>query len=259
MADNTTGTTGTKTAAPGHRQPGQPPPKPRFGVGALGRVAEITGKRPIFYHCDLLDGNTVHKIFAKHKIDFVIHFAAMKAVGESMQFPLIYYKNNVIGTINLIEKWNIIALRYFNPVGAHPSGRLGEDPTKAFTNLMPYIGQVAIGKKPNLTIFGSDYNTPDGTGVRDYIHVMDLASGHVAALTKLYLEHLKFKAYNLGLGHGISVLEFVYQFEQLTSVHIPYILSGRRVGDVATLICDGTHGQRQLQWKPNRNFKVMCK
>ncbi|KAK4308937.1 hypothetical protein Pmani_019400 [Petrolisthes manimaculis] len=338
MADNTNNPTGTKTAAPTTDNPANPPKTKMSAptktvfvtggtgyigshcivdlltegyqvvtidnltnsrVGALGRVAEITGKRPIFYQCDLLDGNTVHKIFAKHKIDFVIHFAAMKAVGESMQFPLIYYKNNVIGTINLIEamkahhvynlvfsssctvygdpehlpiteqhptgnvtnvygrtkylieemlkdlsradeKWNIIALRYFNPVGAHPSGRLGEDPTKAFTNLMPYIGQVAIGKKPNLTIFGSDYNTPDGTGVRDYIHVMDLASGHVAALTKLYLEHLKFK------------------FEKLTSVHIPYILSGRRVGDVATLICDGTHGQRQLQWKPNRNFKVMC-
>ncbi|KAK4308956.1 hypothetical protein Pmani_019392 [Petrolisthes manimaculis] len=258
MADNTTGTTGTKTAAPGHRQPGQPPPKPRFGVGALGRVAEITGKRPIFYHCDLLDGNTVHKIFAKHKIDFVIHFAAMKAVGESMQFPLIYYKNNVIGTINLIEKWNIIALRYFNPVGAHPSGRLGEDPTKAFTNLMPYIGQVAIGKKPNLTIFGSDYNTPDGTGVRDYIHVMDLASGHVAALTKLYLEHLKFKTYNLGTGEGVSVLQLVKTFESVTNTTITYNLQPRREGDIVAMYANTQLANIQLKWTHKYNLKMMC-
>ncbi|KAK8374713.1 hypothetical protein O3P69_018676 [Scylla paramamosain] len=286
--------------------------------GALRRVEEITGKKVTFYQCDLLDGETVHKIFAKHKIDYVIHFAAMKAVGESMQFPLIYYKNNVIGTINLIEamkannvyqmvfsssctvygdpehlpitedhptgavtnvygrtkylieemlkdlsraeeKWNIIALRYFNPVGAHPSGRLGEDPTKNFTNLMPYIGQVAIGKKPNLTIFGSDYDTPDGTGVRDYIHVMDLASGHVSALTKLDQEHLKFKPLNLGLGHGISVLEFVKEFERLTKVHIPYEFAGRRIGDVATLVCDGSRGMKELKWQPTRSFQVMCK
>ncbi|XP_063883235.1 UDP-glucose 4-epimerase-like isoform X3 [Scylla paramamosain] len=285
--------------------------------GALRRVEEITGKKVTFYQCDLLDGETVHKIFAKHKIDYVIHFAAMKAVGESMQFPLIYYKNNVIGTINLIEamkannvyqmvfsssctvygdpehlpitedhptgavtnvygrtkylieemlkdlsraeeKWNIIALRYFNPVGAHPSGRLGEDPTKNFTNLMPYIGQVAIGKKPNLTIFGSDYDTPDGTGVRDYIHVMDLASGHVSALTKLDQEHLKFKPLNLGLGHGISVLEFVKEFERLTKVHIPYEFAGRRIGDVATLVCDGSRGMKELKWQPTRSFQVMC-
>ncbi|KAK8742883.1 hypothetical protein OTU49_001708 [Cherax quadricarinatus] len=285
--------------------------------GALRRVQEITGKSVTFYECDLLDGRAVHAIFAKHKIDYVIHFAAMKAVGESMQFPLIYYKNNVIGTINLIEamkansvyqmvfsssctvygdpehlpitedhptgavtnvygrtkylieemlkdlshaeeKWNIIALRYFNPVGAHPSGRLGEDPTKNFTNLMPYIGQVAIGKKPSLTIFGCDYDTPDGTGVRDYIHVMDLASGHVSALSKLDEEHLRFKPLNLGLGHGLSVLEFIKEFERVSKVHIPYEYSGRRVGDVATLVCDGTRGVKELKWKPTRDFQVMC-
>ncbi|XP_071548623.1 UDP-glucose 4-epimerase-like isoform X5 [Panulirus ornatus] len=285
--------------------------------GALRRVQEITGKSVTFYECDLLDGQAVHKIFAKHKIDYVIHFAAMKAVGESMQFPLIYYKNNVIGTINLVEamkahnvyqmvfsssctvygdpehlpitedhptgavtnvygrtkylieemlkdlsraeeKWNIIALRYFNPVGAHPSGRLGEDPTKSFTNLMPYIGQVAIGKKQSLTIFGCDYDTPDGTGVRDYIHVMDLASGHVSALSKLDDEHLRFKPLNLGLGHGLSVLEFVKEFEQVAKVHIPYEFVGRRIGDVATLVCDGSQGMKNLKWQPTRNFQVMC-
>ncbi|XP_042884947.1 UDP-glucose 4-epimerase-like isoform X2 [Penaeus japonicus] len=285
--------------------------------GALTRVQEITGKPVIFYQCDLLDGEAVNKIFSKHKIDYVIHFAAMKAVGESMQFPLIYYKNNVIGTINLIEamkannvhqlvfsssctvygdpehlpitedhptgnvtnvygrtkylieemlkdlskaeeKWNIIALRYFNPVGAHPSGRLGEDPTKNFTNLMPYIGQVAIGKKPSLTIFGSDYETEDGTGVRDYIHVMDLASGHVAALSKLDREHLRYKPLNLGLGVGLSVLEFIKEFERVSKVQIPYEYVGRRVGDVATLVCDGSRGVKELNWQPTRNFQVMC-
>ncbi|XP_047481029.1 UDP-glucose 4-epimerase-like isoform X2 [Penaeus chinensis] len=285
--------------------------------GALTRVQEITGKPVTFYQCDLLDGEAVNKIFSKHKIDYVIHFAAMKAVGESMQFPLIYYKNNVIGTINLVEamkannvyqlvfsssctvygdpehlpitedhptgnvtnvygrtkylieemlkdlskaeeKWNIIALRYFNPVGAHPSGRLGEDPTKNFTNLMPYIGQVAIGKKPSLTIFGSDYDTADGTGVRDYIHVMDLASGHVAALSKLDREHLRYKPLNLGLGVGLSVLEFIKKFERVSKVQIPYEYVGRRVGDVATLVCDGGRGVKELNWQPLRNFEVMC-
>ncbi|XP_066957229.1 UDP-glucose 4-epimerase-like isoform X2 [Macrobrachium rosenbergii] len=241
----------------------------------------------------------------------------MKAVGESMQFPLIYYKNNVIGTINLMEamkahnvyqmvfsssctvygdpehlpitedhptgnvtnvygrtkylieemlkdlsraeeKWNIISLRYFNPVGAHPSGRLGEDPTKNFTNLMPYIGQVAIGKKESLTIFGNDYNTVDGTGVRDYIHVMDLASGHVAALSKLEKEHLRYKPLNLGLGHGLSVLQFVKEFERITQTTIPYHFVERRVGDVATLFCDGSRSMEELNWKPIRDFQVMC-
>ncbi|RXG58849.1 UDP-glucose 4-epimerase, partial [Armadillidium vulgare] len=213
-----------------------------------------------------------------HKIDLVIHFAAMKAVGESMQFPLIYYKNNVIGTINLVEamknhgvynlvfsssctiygdpehlpitedhptgnvtnvygrtKWNIISLRYFNPVGAHPSGRLGEDPTKAFTNIMPYIGQVALKKKPYLTIFGIDYDTIDGTGVRDYIHVMDLASGHVSALTHLQKNHLRYRTYNLGTGEGVSVLQLVKAFERITEAEIPYQGLPRREGDIVSM------------------------
>ncbi|KAK4308954.1 hypothetical protein Pmani_019392 [Petrolisthes manimaculis] len=156
------------------------------------------------------------------------------------------------------EKWNIIALRYFNPVGAHPSGRLGEDPTKAFTNLMPYIGQVAIGKKPNLTIFGSDYNTPDGTGVRDYIHVMDLASGHVAALTKLYLEHLKFKTYNLGTGEGVSVLQLVKTFESVTNTTITYNLQPRREGDIVAMYANTQLANIQLKWTHKYNLKMMC-
>lgn len=221
---------------------------------ALKRVENITGKEVIFYKLDLLDKAALAGIFEKHNIDCVIHFAAMKAVGESMEYPLLYYKNNLIGMLNLLEvmeafecyqlvfsssctvygepthlpitethsiggnitnvygktkyfieemlqdivhsneKWNIIALRYFNPVGAHPSGLIGEDPTKPFTNIMPFISQVAIGHKPVLTIFGGDYNTVDGTGVRDYIHVMDLATGHLAALRLLFRKHLHLKA-----------------------------------------------------------------
>ncbi|XP_069164483.1 UDP-glucose 4-epimerase isoform X1 [Procambarus clarkii] len=286
-------------------------------AGALSRVQEITGKSVTFYQCDLLDGNAVHAIFAKHKIDYVIHFAAMKAVGESMQFPLIYYKNNVIGTINLIEamkansvyqmvfsssctvygdpehlpitedhptgavtnvygrtkylieemlkdlsraeeKWNIIALRYFNPVGAHPSGRLGEDPTKNFTNLMPYIGQVAIGKKPSLTIFGCDYDTADGTGVRDYIHVMDLASGHVSALSKLDEEHLRFKTYNLGTGQGVSVLQLVKAFEAVTDTKVAYELKPRREGDIVSMFANTTLAKKELGWTAKYSLENMC-
>ncbi|ROT67458.1 UDP-glucose 4-epimerase [Penaeus vannamei] len=285
--------------------------------GALTRVQEITGKPVTFYQCDLLDGEAVNKIFSKHKIDYVIHFAAMKAVGESMQFPLIYYKNNVIGTINLIEamkannvyqlvfsssctvygdpehlpitedhptgnvtnvygrtkylieemlkdlskaeeKWNIIALRYFNPVGAHPSGRLGEDPTKNFTNLMPYIGQVAIGKKPSLTIFGNDYDTVDGTGVRDYIHVMDLASGHVAALSKLDKEHLRYKTYNLGTGKGVSVLQLVKAFEAMTDTKVSYELKPRREGDIVSMFANSALAKEELGWTAKYSLENMC-
>ncbi|XP_076069465.1 UDP-glucose 4-epimerase-like isoform X5 [Oratosquilla oratoria] len=285
--------------------------------GALRRVQEITGKKVIFYQCDLLDGDKVHQIFAKHKIDYVIHFAAMKAVGESMQFPLIYYKNNVIGTINLMEamkehgvyqmvfsssctvygdpewlpitedhptgnvtnvygrtkylieemlkdlsraepKWNIIALRYFNPVGAHPTGRLGEDPTKNFTNLMPYIGQVAIGKKPHLTIFGSDYDTRDGTGVRDYIHVMDLASGHVAALNKLDSAHQNYKTYNLGTGEGASVLQLVKAFEAVTKTKVACELLPRREGDIVSMYANTALALKELGWSSKYSLEQMC-
>ncbi|XP_018015062.1 UDP-glucose 4-epimerase isoform X2 [Hyalella azteca] len=286
--------------------------------GALKRVEELTGKSVTFYQCDMLDAVALEAVFAKHHIDYVIHFAAMKAVGESMLFPLIYYKNNVIGTINLVEamkkhnvtqlvfsssctvygdpatlpitedhptgnvtnvygrtkylieemlkdlsradpdKWNIISLRYFNPVGAHPSGRMGEDPTKPFTNLMPYISQVAIGKRDKLTIFGDDYDTVDGTGVRDYIHVMDLASGHVAALDRLDSEHLRYKNYNLGLGHGLSVLELKREFEKVCGKIVPYVMEPRRVGDVATLYCTASLAERELKWKATRNIQVMC-
>ncbi|GLH06219.1 UDP-glucose 4-epimerase, partial [Gryllus bimaculatus] len=293
---------------------------PKGEAPSLKRVEQITGKKVTFYPCDLLDKARLAKIFSEHEIDCVIHFAAMKAVGESMQVPLLYYKNNIVGTINLLEvmkdhncyqlvfsssctvygnpdtlpitedhptgtvtnvygrtkyfieemlkdisaaekNWNIVSLRYFNPVGAHSSGLIGEDPTKAFTNLMPYMAQVAIGNKANLTIYGGDYDTVDGTGVRDYIHVMDLASGHVAALSKLQKEHLRLKASSniawlnnenilTSLGTGLSVKQLVHEFEHATGTSIPICMGGRRIGDVDSLICDGTLAMHELEWKP---------
>jgi len=234
-----------------------------------------------------------------------------------MQFPLLYYKNNLIGMINLLEvmadhdcyqlvfsssctvygepqelpiteshitgnvtnvygrtkffieemlkdithsneKWNIIALRYFNPVGAHPSGLIGEDPTKAFTNLMPYMAQVALGKKPTLTIFGGDYETPDGTGVRDYIHVMDLAAGHVSALSMLEKKHLRLKAYNLGTGTGVSVMQLVKAFEKVTNTKVPYEILPRREGDIVSMYANTTLAEQELDWKATHSLEQMC-
>ncbi|XP_075215500.1 UDP-glucose 4-epimerase-like isoform X1 [Lycorma delicatula] len=284
---------------------------------SLKRVEQITGKPVTFYQCDLLDKAALEDVFSKHKISCVIHFAAMKAVGESMQVPLLYYKNNLIGTINLLEvmkqyqcfqlvfsssctvygnpehlpiteehptgnttnvygrtkyfieemlkdisasdkNWNIISLRYFNPVGAHPSGLIGEDPTKAYTNLMPYMAQVAIGNKPCLTIFGGDYNTQDGTGVRDYIHVMDLATGHVAALKKLQKEHLRLKMYNLGTGRGISVLELLKTFETVTKAKVPYSIEDRREGDIVSMFANTALAKEELGWEAKYTLQQMC-
>lgn len=284
---------------------------------ALKRVEQITGKPVKFYKCNLLNKNDLEAIFEKHTINAVIHFAAMKAVGESMQLPLLYYKNNLIGMINLLEvmkkfevyqlvfsssctvygepkelpiteeketgnvtnvygrtkyfieemlkdisnadsKWNIIALRYFNPVGAHSSGLIGEDPTKQFTNIMPYISQVATGKKDTLTIFGNDYETPDGTGVRDYIHVMDLASGHVAALNKLATSHLGLKVYNLGTGKGVSVLELLQTFERVNNVKVPYVIEKRRHGDISSMYADASLAESDLHWKASKTLEEMC-
>nr|CAD7587643.1 unnamed protein product [Timema genevievae] len=285
---------------------------------SLKRVEQITGKTVTFYQCDLLDKPRLNKIFCEHKIDCVIHFAAMKAVGESMQVPLLYYKNNIIGTINLLEvmkendcyqlvfsssctvygdpehlpitedhptgsvtnvygrtkffieemlkdishaekSWNIISLRYFNPVGAHPSGLIGEDPTKAFTNLMPYMAQVAMGNKPSLTIFGGDYDTVDGTGVRDYIHIMDLASGHVAALAKLKKDHLRLKFYNLGLGIGLSVRQLIEEFTAVTGIPIRCKIGPRRVGDVDSLTYNLGTGQGVSVLQLLRTFEAITK
>ncbi|XP_057367809.1 uncharacterized protein LOC130688820 isoform X1 [Daphnia carinata] len=284
---------------------------------SLERVEKITGKKVTFYQCDLLDYERLDKIFSQHKIDCVIHFAAMKAVGESMEVPLLYYKNNVVGTINLLEvmkshecyqlvfsssctvygnpevlpitedspignvtnvygrtkylieemlmdlsrsdeKWNICSLRYFNPVGAHPSGLIGEDPTKPYSNLMPYIAQVALGNKPSVVVFGNDYNTPDGTGVRDYIHVMDLASGHVAALAKVEKDKLRYRVYNLGLGKGLSVLELIDLFVKTTNTKVPFVFVGRRVGDVDTLVCECQLAIKELNWHPKYDSVRMC-
>jgi len=285
---------------------------------AIKRVEKITGQPVIFYQCDLLDIESVEEIFEMHRIDSVIHLAALKAVGESMLMPLLYYKNNIIGVINLLDvmkkysvhnmvfsssctvygepkvlpitedkpignnitnvygrtkffieeilsdvsrsddSWNIIALRYFNPVGAHESGLMGEDPTKQFTNIMPFISQVAMGNKAALTIFGDDYDTPDGTGIRDYIHVMDLAAGHVAALEKLEKEHLKLKAYNLGTGKGVSVLELVRAFEQTNNVQVPYEIEKRREGDISMMYADPSLAHKELNWQATRSLKDMC-
>ncbi|XP_057326051.1 UDP-glucose 4-epimerase-like [Microplitis mediator] len=284
---------------------------------ALQRVEEITKKKIHFYNCDLTDRDKLGQIFSKHKIDCVIHFAAIKAVGESMQIPLHYYRNNIIGAINLLEvmksaqcfqlvfsssctvygepnhlpiteahatgnitnvygrtkyfieemlkdisraekTWNIISLRYFNPVGAHPSGIIGEDPTKPYTNLMPFIAQVALKHKPVLKIFGGDYFTKDGTGIRDYIHVMDLATGHLAAITKLKKEHLRLKFYNLGTGKGVSVLELVKTFEKVTSTNIPFVICGRRDGDIISMYADAEAAKVELGWTTKYSLEQMC-
>jgi UDP-glucose 4-epimerase len=157
------------------------------------------------------------------------------------------------------ERWNIIALRYFNPVGAHPSGKIGEDPTKAFTNLMPFLSQVAIGKKDVLTIFGDDYDTPDGTGIRDYIHVMDLATGHVSAMRKLEQGKFGIKFYNLGTGVGVSVLQLIQTFEKVNNVKIPYVTQPRREGDIGTMYACPKLAQDDLQWKAKFTLEEMCR
>lgn len=287
------------------------------GSAALKRVEQITGKTVTFYKCDLLDKEKLKSIFDEHDIGCVVHFAALKAVGESMQQPLMYYQNNLLGMLNLLEimrehncfqlvfsssctvygepdtlpitethptgnitnvygrtkyfieemlkdlsradeTWNIIALRYFNPVGAHQSGLIGEDPTKAFTNLMPFMAQVALGKHPALTVFGSDYPTPDGTGVRDYIHVMDLASGHVAALEMLSKSHVGLKVYNLGTGKGVSVKELVNVFERVTGAKVPLKFESRRLGDITAMWADATLAKKELNWSTKFSIEEMC-
>lgn len=287
------------------------------GSAALKRVEEITGKKITFYKADLLNKEQINEIFDKHDIDCVIHFAALKAVGESMMQPLLYYQNNLLAMLNLLEimrshncyqlvfsssctvygepqslpiteqhptgritnvygrtkyfieemlkdlstadkNWNIISLRYFNPVGAHRSGRIGEDPTKEFTNLMPFMAQVALGKKPELTVFGNDYSTPDGTGIRDYIHVMDLASGHVAALNMLSDNHIGLKVYNLGTGKGVSVKELVEVFERVTKTKIPLKYEARRLGDITAMWADASLAREELGWTTKFTIEEMC-
>lgn len=283
---------------------------------SLERVKEITGKELTFYKADILDKEALDKIFDTEAIDAVIHFAGLKAVGESVQKPLEYYQNNISGTLILTDvmrnhgvkniifsssatvygnpkfipiteecpkgtctnpygwtksmleqiltdiqfadkEWNVILLRYFNPIGAHKSGKIGENPNGIPNNLMPYITQVAVGKLPQLGVFGNDYDTPDGTGVRDYIHVVDLAIGHVKALKKIE-EKAGLKIYNLGTGVGYSVLDIVKNFEEATGVKIPYVIKERRAGDIATCYSDATKAKEELGWVAERGIKEMC-
>ena len=281
---------------------------------ALRRVEGITGKTVTFYQGDVLDADCLDLIFSKHNIDSVIHFAGLKAVGESVSKPLKYYQNNVTGTLVLCEamakasvrnivfsssatvygdpaslpitedfptgatnpygqsklmvehmlsdlavsdtSWNIGILRYFNPVGAHHSGLIGEDPNDIPNNLMPFITQVAVGKRDKLSVFGSDYDTDDGTGVRDYIHVVDLAQGHLKALAKLSTNP-GLVTYNLGTGQGYSVLDMVKAFEQASDKDIPYQLVERRAGDIAACYANPDKAFKELGWKAIHSIEDM--
>ncbi len=282
----------------------------------LERVAKITGKEVPFYKADILDREALENIFAREKIDSVIHFAGLKAVGESVAKPWEYYENNIAGTLVLLDvmrkngvkniifsssatvygtpdvipiteeapkkdctnpygwtksmleqimmdiqkadpEWNVILLRYFNPIGAHKSGTIGDNPNGIPNNLMPYITQVAVGKLEKLGVFGNDYDTHDGTGVRDYIHVMDLAVGHVKALKKIE-EKAGLCIYNLGTGIGYSVLDIVKNFEEANGVKIPYVIKERRPGDVAENYADATKAKEELGWVAEKDIKEMC-
>jgi len=283
---------------------------------SLKRVEEITGKKLEFRELDLINREGVHTLFKKNRIDAVIHFAGLKAVGESVEIPLSYYYNNITGTLNLAEamkssgvknivfsssatvygdphsvpikedfpvsptnpygrtklmiedilkdlfisdkSWNIMLLRYFNPVGAHQSGRIGEDPNDIPNNLMPYISQVAVGKLSELSVFGNDYPTIDGTGVRDYIHVVDLAKGHICALEKLN-KSPGLMTINLGTGRGYSVLEMVEEFEKASGRKIKYRVIGRRTGDIATCYADPSLALKELNWSAEFGIEDMCR
>ena len=282
---------------------------------AVQRVQEITGKELTFYNSDIRDYNAMSSIFSKEKPDAVIHFAGLKAVGESVSKPLEYY-DNIGGTLNLCkamrengckniifsssatvygdpafipiteecpkgvctnpygwtkhmleqiltdfhtadEEWNVILLRYFNPIGAHKSGLIGEDPKGIPNNLLPYVAQVAIGKLECVGVFGNDYDTPDGTGVRDYIHVVDLAKGHVKAINKL-MEHPGVKIYNLGTGKGYSVLDVIKAFGKACGKEIPYQIKARRPGDIATCYSDASLAKKELGWEAQYGIEEMC-
>lgn len=282
----------------------------------LNRIAELSGKQFAFYKCDIRDKEGLTEIFKQEKIDAVIHFAGLKAVGESCVKPLEYYDNNVNGTLVLCDvmrengckkivfsssatvygmnnisplketmpaggttnpygttkfmieiilsdlfkadsEWSVSLLRYFNPIGAHESGRIGEDPNGIPNNLMPFITQVAIGKRECLSVFGNDYDTHDGTGVRDYIHVVDLAKGHVKALSRV-LSQSGLDIYNLGTGVGYSVLDVVHAFEKASGIAINYKIVDRRPGDIATCYSDPTKAFEELGWKAEKGIEEMC-
>ncbi|CAK9163077.1 unnamed protein product [Ilex paraguariensis] len=287
---------------------------------AVKRVQELAGDyghNLSFHKMDLRDKPALEQLFASTKFDAVIHFAGLKAVGESVQKPLMYYNNNLIGTITLLEvmaahgckklvfsssatvygwpkevpcteafplsaanpygrtklfiedicrdiygsdsKWKIVLLRYFNPVGAHSSGYIGEDPRGIPNNLMPFVQQVAVGRRPALTVFGTDYSTKDGTGVRDYIHVMDLADGHIAALRKLSDPSVGCEVYNLGTGKGTSVLEMVAAFEKASGKKIPLVIAGRRPGDAEVVYASTDKAEHELNWRAKYGIEEMCR
>ncbi len=283
---------------------------------SLKRVEELTGKSVVFYECDIREESALEEIFVKEQPQAVIHFAGLKAVGESVAKPAMYYDNNIHGTLVLCDvmkkvnvkniifsssatvygdpamipitedcpkgictnpygwskwmleqiltdihhadpEWNTVILRYFNPVGAHESGRIGEDPKGIPNNLMPYISQVAVGKLESLGVFGDDYNTPDGTGVRDYIHVVDLAIGHVKAIKKLE-DKEGVSVYNIGTGNGYSVLDMVKAFGEACGKEIPYTIKPRRAGDIATCYCSPVKAKEELGFEATRGLKEMC-
>ena len=283
---------------------------------SLRRVQKITGKEVAFYHADIRDRAVMETIFSENTFDAVIHFAGLKAVGESVQKPIEYYDNNLYGTLVLLETmkahgvkklvfsssatvygtpehlplteespiggttnpygtskyfqelmlrdvfradnaWNIILLRYFNPVGAHASGLIGEDPKGIPNNLMPYVAQVASGKLKKINVFGNDYPTKDGTGVRDYIHVVDLARGHIAALEKL--QKAGVHIYNLGTGVGYSVLDMIHAFEKACGKQLPYEICPRRAGDIAACYADPSKAEKELGWKAEYGIEEMCR
>ncbi|TYR73415.1 UDP-glucose 4-epimerase GalE [Rossellomorea vietnamensis] len=282
----------------------------------LDRIFAITGKEPVFYELDLLDEGGLNRVFSENPIEAVMHFAGLKAVGESVELPLNYYHSNLTGTLHLLEAmrnhnvkrlvfsssatvygvpekvpisedfplsatnpygrtklmieemlrdiavsdpdWSIGILRYFNPIGAHESGKIGEDPGGIPNNLLPYISQVAAGKLEHLNVFGIDYPTFDGTGVRDYIHVVDLARGHIKALERLFLSE-GIETYNLGTGKGYSVLQMVSAFEEVSGKKIPYRIAGRRRGDVAECYADPRKAESQLGWKAEKGMADMCR
>ncbi len=283
---------------------------------SLERVQEITGKPVTFYQADLLDREALTDIFEKEAVDAVIHFAGLKAVGESVAKPLEYYYNNIAGTLILCDvmrahgikniifsssatvygnpafvpiteecpkgqitnpygqtkgmieqiltdlhtadpEWNVVLLRYFNPIGAHKSGKIGEDPKGIPNNLVPYVSQVAVGKLARLSVYGNDYDTPDGTGVRDYIHVTDLAIGHVKALKKVAAGS-GVSIYNLGTGNGYSVLQIVKAFEKACGKEIPYAICDRRPGDIAACYADPAKAKAELGWEAERSLEEMC-
>ncbi len=284
---------------------------------SLLRVERITGKKVPFYQIDIRDREALSSVLDKYELDCCIHFAGLKAVGESVSLPWEYYENNINGTLVLTDvlrkhgcknfifsssatvygdptkvpikeeqpkgictnpygwtkwmieqiltdmhkadlSWNVVLLRYFNPIGAHPTGLIGDNPNGVPNNLMPYITQVAVGKLERLHVFGNDYDTPDGTGVRDYIHVVDLAKGHVAAL-KAIASNCGLAVYNLGTGHGYSVLEIVQAFEEVNGVKVPYQIDPRRPGDIATCYSASGKALKELGWKAELDIRDMVR